>query len=104
MSRRRGGTPTASSQFDINDDVEEIIGEVRMLDQVSKAIGKELEEQNRFVAQMNNNYHNALNVIQNLMGNIKKLASTAGISPMTLTLIFVFGIIVFLWIYWKVWA
>lgn len=104
MSKRRtnGGGPALVDQFDINDDVEEILSEVKILDQVSKAIGKELEEQNKLAAQMNGNYQAALNVVQNLMGNIRKLAGAAGISPMTLTLLFVIGVVIFLWIYWKI--
>ena len=104
MSRRRDPNKTVgvSDQFDVDSEINEMLGTVKVLGQVSKAIGEEIEDQNRLLAQMSARYQQASAVIRNVVDSVKRLLTVAGMSPMTLTMLFVVGVVVFLWFYWKI--
>ena len=103
MTRRRQ-QQGLNDQFDLNNEVEEMLSTVNVIGQVSKAIGEEIDAQNRFIAEMGNRYQQGLDAIQNLLGGMKRVFASSGMSPMTMTMLFVIAVILFLWIYWKIYA
>lgn len=102
MTRRRPqASPGITDQFDMNNEVENMMETVKVIGEVSKAIGEEIDAQNRFIAEMNQRYEQGLNALSNLLDGMKRLAVSSGVSPMTMTMLFVLAVILFLWLYWK---
>ena len=102
MTRRRPqASPGITDQFDMNNEVENMMETVKVIGEVSKAIGEEIDAQNRFIADMNQRYEQGLNALSNLLDGMKRLAVSSGVSPMTMTMLFVLAVILFLWLYWK---
>lgn len=102
MTRRRPqASPGITDQFDMNNEVENMMETVKVIGEVSKAIGDEIDAQNRFIAEMNQRYEQGLNALSNLLDGMKRLAVSSGVSPMTMTMLFVLAVILFLWLYWK---
>ena len=102
MTRRRPqASPGITDQFDMNNEVENMMETVKVIGEVSKAIGEEIDAQNRFIADMKQRYEKGLNALSNLLDGMKRLAVSSGVSPMTMTMLFVLAVILFLWLYWK---
>jgi hypothetical protein len=75
-----------------------------MIGRVSQALGEELENQNLLLSGMTDRYHRGMDAVAKLIVSMKSLYASSGMSAMTLTMLFVFGVIFFLWIYWKIFA
>ena len=102
MTRRRNEPQyTSADQFDVN--VETLHGTVRSLGDVSKAIGEEINRQNDLLDRLNEDFQKGMITVNKLVTKVKGIISSSQVSPMTLTLLFVFFLVIFLWIYWK-WA
>lgn len=94
--------PAIFDQYD--DDVESMRGSVAVLNQVTKAISEELDNQNILIGEMSNRYQKGVDGVSKLLGNVKQLFKSSGMSPMTMMMIFIFLLVIFFWFYWKCFA
>ena len=74
---------------------------VNTLKYISTEIGNELERQNKLLEKMSKGYHQGLDLAKSLINKLNELTNLANFSPMTMTILFFFAIIFFLWIYYK---
>jgi hypothetical protein len=103
MSSRRGGNEPASGLGDqFERDVEDLHQTVRAMGDISNAIHDELESHNRFLEGMTDRYHQGVGAVSKLVEDMKALWASTGLSPMTMTMLFCGGVVLLLWLYWKV--
>jgi hypothetical protein len=103
MSSRRGDdAPLLSShdQFDLQ--VEELHRTVKSMKRVSDAIHEELESHNALLSGLSDRYSAGMDALAKLLENMKELYISTGWSPVMLAMVFCAGVVVFLWLYWKV--
>lgn len=106
MTRRRfdndkNSPLTISDQYDC--DVDNLRGTIRALGDVSTEIGKEIDKQNNLLDRLNDDLEKGMIKVNKLVQKVKDIFLASGMSPMTMTLLFIFAVILFLWLYWK-WA
>ncbi|EAY22374.1 SNARE domain containing protein [Trichomonas vaginalis G3] len=89
-------------QFD--DQVDTLQQTIGALKQVSNALGEELERHNTLLDQMQNSFQKSEDLVNRLLSGVDEIFKKTGLSPTTLTFLFVLGVILFLWLYWKIFA
>lgn len=100
MARNRN-TNQAPLLDPYENEINDLRGTIKALGSVSTEIGKEIEKQNSLLDQLNDDFERGKIQVQKLLKKINDIFNASGLSPMTLTIIFIFGVLVFLWLYWK---
>ncbi|KAK8888172.1 hypothetical protein M9Y10_039236 [Tritrichomonas musculus] len=107
MTRRRfdgdrTSQPSLTDQYDC--DIDNLRGTIRALGDVSTEIGKEIDKQNNLLDKLNDDFEKGMIKVNKLVEKVKEIFIASGMSPMTMTLLFIFAVILFLWLYWKWYA
>ena len=93
-----------NDQYDDTEDVNNLRTTIGALKQVSADMGNELERHNAMLDNMQEGMGAGQAILSKLLKGMDQVYQATGLSPTSLTFIFSFGVVIFLWAYWKFFA
>ena len=85
-----------------NKDIKDLHQTIKTVGYISEEMGNEIRKQNELLDRHTIQYQRGVSALQDLNEKLKKIFGMTNYSPMTLMFFFTIGVIVFLWIYWKI--